>query len=130
MAQHPVEVILARQLAELLSFPIVLVGTDGTLLFYNEPAEAILGVRFEEAGELAYDEWSVRAEPVDEQGRPVDIADRPIPTSLSEKRPSHARFSITRADGELREVEITAIPLLNQSNSFRGTVAVFWEVHS
>ena len=128
MAQHPVEVILARQLAELLSFPIVMVGTDGTLLFYNEPAEAILGVRFEEAGELSYETWSARVAPVDDQGRPVEISDRPIPTSLSEQRPSHARFSIARADGELREVEITAIPLLNQGDVFRGTLAIFWEV--
>ena len=38
--------------------PILLVDTTGTLIFYNEPAEAILGQRFEETGEIAADTWS------------------------------------------------------------------------
>ncbi len=124
------EIILARQLAELLSFPIVLVGLDGSLLFYNEPAETILGVRFEEAGELPYEEWTSMVRPVDDGGRPVDIADRPIPTALREHRPSHTCFAIERADGARPTVEVTALPLLNQSDVLRGTIAVFWEVGS
>ena len=122
------EIILARQLAELLSFPIVLVGVDGSLLFYNEPAEAILGVRFEEAGELPYDEWTSMVLPVDDEGRPVDIADRPIPTALREHRPSHTRFAIERADGQKPTVEVTALPLINHADTLRGTIGVFWEV--
>ena len=39
--------ILARQLASSLAMPILLVDTDGTLIYYNEPAEAILDQRFE-----------------------------------------------------------------------------------
>ena len=52
MAQHPVEMILTRQLAGYLSVPVVLVDTTGTVIFYNEPAERILGVRFEETGPI------------------------------------------------------------------------------
>ncbi len=69
-------------------------------------------------------------QPVDADGRPVDITDRPIPTALREHRPSHNRFRVQRADGDLREVEITAIPLVNQTDAMRGTLAIFWEVES
>jgi hypothetical protein len=42
MAQ-PIQIILMRQLAGYLSVPLFLVGPNGDLLFYNEPAETILG---------------------------------------------------------------------------------------
>ena len=48
----PIELILMRQLASHLRVPIFLVDGQGTLLFYNEPAEALLGRRFDEAGEM------------------------------------------------------------------------------
>ena len=41
MAQ-PIQIILMRQLAGYLSVPLFLVGPNGDLLFYNEPAEAFL----------------------------------------------------------------------------------------
>ena len=43
----PIQIILIRQLAGYLSVPLFLVDPKGDLLFYNEPAEAILGRRFE-----------------------------------------------------------------------------------
>ena len=50
MAQQSVEMILVRQLASYLFVPVLVVDTTGTVVFYNEPAERILGVRFEETG--------------------------------------------------------------------------------
>ena len=52
MAQ-PIQIILMRQLAGYLSVPLFLVGPNGDLLFYNEPAEAILGRRFDETGAMS-----------------------------------------------------------------------------
>ena len=43
MAQYPVELILTRQVASQMAMPVFLVDADGTLVFYNEPAERILG---------------------------------------------------------------------------------------
>jgi hypothetical protein len=40
---HPIQIILTRQLAGYLSVPTFLVDPNGTLLFYNEPAEVLLG---------------------------------------------------------------------------------------
>jgi hypothetical protein len=50
MAQHPIEVILMRQLASSLAVPILVVDPAGTLLFYNTPAEGLLGQRYARRG--------------------------------------------------------------------------------
>ena len=51
----PIQIILARQLASSLAMPILIVDTEGTLIFYNEPAEVILDQRFDETGEMPAD---------------------------------------------------------------------------
>ena len=53
MPQQELEMILARQLASYLAIPIGIMDLQGTLLFYNEPVERILGVRFEETGKMS-----------------------------------------------------------------------------
>ena len=45
MAQYPIELILTRQLASQLAMPVFLTDHDGTLVFYNEAAEAVLHER-------------------------------------------------------------------------------------
>ena len=52
MAQKAVELILMRQLASYLAVPIFLVDPEGNLLYYNEPAERLLGRRYDETGEM------------------------------------------------------------------------------
>jgi hypothetical protein len=52
---HPIQIILTRQLAGYLSVPTFLVDPKGTLLFYKQPAEALLGRRFDE---MPAEEWS------------------------------------------------------------------------
>lgn len=66
----PIQIILARQLASSLAMPILIVDTDGTLIFYNEPAEVILDQRFEETGEMPADVWSGRFAVADEARNP------------------------------------------------------------
>ena len=61
MAQKAIELILMRQLASSLAMPIFLVDASGNLLFYNEPAEQLLGSRFDETGEMSMTEWSSRS---------------------------------------------------------------------
>ena len=45
MSQKAIELILMRQLASSLAMPIFLVDPSGNLVFYNEPAEQLLGSR-------------------------------------------------------------------------------------
>ena len=54
----PIQIILTRQPPGYLSVPLILVDPKGDLLFYNEPAEAILGRRFEETGAMPAEVWS------------------------------------------------------------------------
>jgi PAS domain-containing protein len=127
MAQHEVELILTRQLASCLSVPIVLFGPKGDVLFYNEPAEALLGLRFQETGPLSVDETERRVRLTDESGREIPRADRASAIALGRQRPSHTQMWLTAADGRRRHVEVTAFPLLAQAGGLLGAAVMFWE---
>jgi PAS domain-containing protein len=128
MAQHAVEVILTRQLASYLSVPVVLVDTTGTVIFYNEPAERMLGVRFEETGPIDRKEADRLIELTDDPGAESWDAGRPLETALGERRPAHAhRSMLRRADRVRLQIEITAFPLIGQEGKLLGAVAMFWE---
>jgi len=73
-----------RQLAGYLTMPIFVVDPQGTLLFYNEPAEALLGRRFDEAGEMPVQEWSTAFAPRDEDDSPLRPEVLPLVTLLTE----------------------------------------------
>jgi PAS domain S-box-containing protein len=128
MAQQEIEVILVRQLASYLAMPMVIVDPAGTLLFYNEPAEELLGMRFEETGELTQDEWVDDLGLTDEQGMPVAPEARPLVIALNERRPAHKTMWGQSRDGVRRHVEVTAFPLIGQAGRALGAVAIFWEV--
>jgi PAS domain-containing protein len=49
--------IRAREVAANLSLPVSLLDSEGNLVFFNEAAEAMHGVAFEEVGELSAAEW-------------------------------------------------------------------------
>src|SRR5215510_11729493 len=87
MAQRDISLILMRQLASGLAVPTLIVDAAGDLLFFNEPAELLLGQRFDEVGEVAGSErtrvFSVR----DEHGDPVTEANEPLNVAMSERRP-------------------------------------------
>ncbi len=127
MSQREIEVILARHLAEYLAMPIFIVNPDGDLLFYNEPAEAILGTNYSETGTMPASEWSRAFHPVDSSGKPLPPEELPLVIALSKRQPAHKIFSIRGMDGDLHEIEVTAFPLIGLANRFLGGIAVFWE---
>jgi PAS domain-containing protein len=122
------EVILMRQLADCLAMPIFIVNGEGTLLFYNEPAERLLGQRFEETGELSTAQWSTAFVPTDHYGKVLPPEKLPLVIALREQRPAHADFRIRGFDGVVRHIQVTAFPLAGRANRFLGAVAIFWEV--
>ena len=75
-----------RLLASYLALPIFLVDPSGTLVFYNEPAEQILGRRFEETGEMSAAEWSTIFQPTDDAGRPLAPESLPLMVALAKRR--------------------------------------------
>ena len=123
-----IEVILARHLASCLAMPIFIVDPVGNLLFYNEPAELILGRRFEETGEMPADEWATAFMPTDDLANPIPPESLPLMIALSERRPAHLRLWIRGLDGSRRHIEVTAFPIIGQAKQFLGALAIFWEV--
>ena len=95
-------------------------------IFYNEPAEIILGKRFEETGEMSAEEWSEVFQLTDEQGRPLEPEAVPLMIALNDRRPTHGSLWIRGLDGVRRHIEATAFPLVGQSDRFLGAVVLFW----
>jgi PAS domain-containing protein len=127
MPQQEIEVILARHLAEYLAMPIFIVNQAGDLIFYNEPAEAILGRRYAETGAMPATEWSTVFQPVDREGSLISPDELPLMIALSKHHPAHKSFWIQGLDGVSREIEVTAFPLVGQADRFLGAIAIFWE---
>jgi PAS domain S-box-containing protein len=125
VAQRPVELIMARNLMASLSTPAFLVDEEGSLVFYNDAAAKVLGMRFEEAGRMPPEEWSTAFGPLDSDGRQVPIAALPLTIALRKGRPHHARFRIRSLDGSEHDIQASAFPILTTGGS-RGAMAIFW----
>jgi PAS domain-containing protein len=116
-----------RQMASHLAMPVFMVDPKGTLIFYNEPAEALLGRRFEEAGEMPVEEWSTVFLPTDEHGAALAPDRLPLVVALEQRRPAHADFFIEGLDGTRHRLSVTAFPLIGHDARELGAVAMFWE---
>ena len=125
--QQEVEVILARHFAECLAIPVFIVDPEGNLLFYNEPAELILGQRFEETGAMPAEEWGTVFTPADDEGSPLSLDQLPLMVALNKKRPSHRYMLIQGLNGTPRRIGVTAFPIIGQAERFLGAIALFWE---
>ena len=62
-SQKQLVLILAREFASNLSTPTLIADARGYLVFYNEAAEAVVGRRFSETGEMPLDDWLAAFEP-------------------------------------------------------------------
>jgi PAS domain-containing protein len=127
MSQQEIEVILARHLAECLAMPVFIVSPSGDLIFYNEPAEMVLGLSYNETGMMPAEEWSTMFNPVDQDGNPLPPEELPLMIALTQKHPAHKWLGIQGQDGIMRKIEVTAFPLMGQADRFVGAVAFFWE---
>jgi PAS domain-containing protein len=128
MGQVSIELILVRQLASGLAVPTFVADAAGSLVFMNEPAEKLLGVRFDEQGDMPFSVWATRFTPPDGHPGSVKPEELPLAIALQERRPAHGPLRITGGDGVLRHIEITAFPLESAHGQLEGGVAMFWEV--
>jgi PAS domain-containing protein len=123
---YEIEIILNRQLADCLSIPVFITDTSGHLIFYNEPAEEILGKRFEETGEMPVAEWGTVFKPMDEQGLPLPPEELPLVKTLSKAHPYHLTFWIESLMGVKQKISVTSYPIIGRTGKFLGAVAIFW----
>jgi len=128
MSQNEIEVILSRHLAEHLALPIFIVDPEGNMLFYNEPAEAIMGIRYQDTGSMPASEWSTAFQPTEEDGTPLLPEEVPLMLAMMKRHPAHRRFWMRGLDGIPRQIELTAFPLVGQGERYVGAIAIFWEL--
>lgn len=126
MSAHEIELILSRQLAEGLSTAIFIVDPEGNLLFYNEPAEGLLGRTFEETGEMPVAVWSTIFKPLDDTGEPYPPEKLPLVQTLANHKPAHGSFWIESLKGDKNKVNVTSLPITARPDRFIGAMAIFW----
>ena len=76
--------ILARELATNASTPMFIADAEGTLVFYNEPAERILGRPFAAAGEINASEWEDMFQVETLDGQPMPLEQKPSGNAIPE----------------------------------------------
>ncbi len=127
MSSREIEVILSRQLADSLSTAVFIVDPDGNLIFYNEPAEELLGLRYEETGVMSMVEWSSIFTPRDDHGNILPPQELPLVNTLSEQKPAHGEFWIKSLKGKKFKISVTSFPIMGRPNRFLGGLAIFWK---
>jgi PAS domain-containing protein len=128
--QHPIELILARQLAETMSHPVWITDAVGNLVFYNEPAEAVLGVRFDEAGEMPASVLAEKFLTQDLDGGDLRSEELPLVVALTDWVPAHLPMRMLGFDGRWRAIGVTAIPLVGSGERRVGVMVTFWELET
>lgn len=127
MTQRSLLMIMARDFASRLATAVFLVDPEGTLVYFNEAAESVLGQPFVEGRSMTAAEWSTAFSPVDEHGEPLPLTSLPLGVALTERTPAHKAIRIVGADGVSRAIEVTAFPLFAHADECVGAVAIFWE---
>ena len=125
-AQKHLVLILAREFASNLATPVMITDGQGTLVFFNEAAEELVGSTFAETGEMTFEEWSARASARTLESEPLPLERRATGIALHERRPAHQQLLVTGLDGRERQIELTAFPLFAHGDEFLGIVAIFW----
>ena len=127
MSAHEIEIILSRQLADSLTVPVFIVNPEGTLIFYNEPAEEILGKKFEDTGPMPVNDWGTSFFPQDEDGKDLAPEELPLVQTIKNKVPAHKSFWIKSLNGKYTKISVTSIPIIGRSKKFSGAMAIFWD---
>jgi PAS domain-containing protein len=125
--QKSLTLILARGFASNLSMAISVHDTTGRIVFYNEPAEAVFGVKFAETGELSAAEWTARFSPEEPDGTPIPLEELPVGVALTRRRPAHRTVHFTRPDNVRYPAAVTAFPLMGREEELFGAVRIFWD---
>jgi PAS domain-containing protein len=125
--QKNLVLILAREFASQLATPMFVTDAHGNLVFFNEPAEIVLGRTFAETGEIPVERLAelIRLEHPD--GSPMELAEMPAGVALLDQHEAHASLRLTGLDGVTRSLAVTAFPLFAREELFLGVVMICWE---
>jgi hypothetical protein len=104
-----------------------LMDAGGTLVYYNEAADLLIGKPFAELGEILAGEFGEVLRLRAANGSPLRRRDTPAGIAFFERRPAHRTLMATGYDGVERRVEVTAFPLFGAADEMHGVVTVFWQ---
>jgi len=128
MSSREIEIILSRQLADSLSTAVFIVDPQGNLIFYNERAEGLLGLRYEETGVMPVAEWSSIFTPMDDDENILSAEDLPLVQTIERQKPAHGEFWIKSLKGKKHKISVTSFPIMGKPNRFVGAIAIFWKM--
>lgn len=97
--QQNLVLILARSFAAQLATAVFLVDAEGTVIYFNEAAELLLGQPFIEGAGMAADEWSTRYLPRDSEGHTVPLESLPLGVTMLKRESAYGILTILGADG-------------------------------
>jgi len=117
-----------RTLVRDLHVGVILAGPDGTFEFANQGAVNMLNIAGEQIIGRHPQDFGII--PVDDQGREIPLADRPVPTVLRTKRPVRQATMGWRRPGipELLWIFGNAVPQFNPDGSILRVIATFTDI--
>ena len=128
--QKNVVLILARELASNIATPMLVLDEGGTIVFFNEAAERVLGATFASVGEVPPAEYDERWATTDADGNAISLRTGPMARVVSDHTPAHRVIRVRGLDGTWHLIETTVYPLFSSATNFVGAVGVFWELGS
>lgn len=120
-------VILGREFASKLATPTLVADSAGTLVYFNQAAEALLGRSFAETGEVPLHEWALLFDLEEDDGASMPPERRPGAAVLRDHQPVHRNFCMTTLDGVKRRISATVFPLFSRPDELAGIMSIFWE---
>ena len=124
--QRNLTLILARSFAAQLATAVFLFDAEGTVIYYNEAAERLIGEPFIEGRGLKMEEWMARRRPLDDEGHELPIESVPFGMTMLKREPAYGVLTFRTADGEYRRIENVTFPLFAHTEDFVGVVAMAW----
>jgi PAS domain-containing protein len=128
--QKNLVLIMAREFASKLATATFITDAEGDLVFYNEPAEEILGRTFAEAGELRSEDYSALWKLKELDGTPMPLERTPGGIARRERRPAHSDLCLTGLDGVVHDISATSFPLMATPDELVGIFSIFWKRRS
>src|SRR4030095_16499319 len=101
-AHKSLPLILAREFASNLATPLAVIDEESTLVFFNEPAERIIGESFAELGNLTEAEWRHSFNAGRRDATPLNAEEMPTSFARRLRRPAHETMVLTMLDGRRR----------------------------
>lgn len=118
--------IRAKHLAESVTTPMLLTDQEGTLIFFNEAAEVLIGHTFADIGPLGASDWQKRFDVRGRDGAPFPLEAMPGWLELQTERPGTGHIVLRRADGADLMLAVCAFPLFTAQRQFDGALVLFW----